>query len=288
VVLAIQVFKNILEMKKQILFIVVACCISGIFLSSCKPGKAITKAIAPKDTTQFVKINNVADSLALIEEVKKDFKKSNIDCKTFSAKIKLDIETSKGKKPDLTANIKMIKDSAIWISITANVVITIEVFRVFITKDSVILLDKQAKEVHHRSIDYLQEITNIPFDFKTLQNLILGNPIFFNDKNMAVRKFENYNLVSSFDNGFKNLITIEKPNNLLTHCKLDDTDLQLNRTADFSYDGYEKNNDTYFSTQREIVATEKNKVTIQMNFKQYEFNKELSLNFSIPKNYKKN
>jgi Domain of unknown function (DUF4292) len=183
--------------------------------------------------------------------------------------------------------VRMIKDSAIWISISATF-LNVEVFRALITKDSVILVDKQEREVHYRSIDYLQEITDIPFDYFTLQDLLIGNPIFFYEKNMTVRKFENFLLVSSVGGAFKNLITISTPDNLLQHCKLDDIDVTQNRTADFTFDNYSNSNGFPFSTSREIVATEKNKLDIRMNFKQYEFNKELSVSFSIPKNYKKN
>jgi Domain of unknown function (DUF4292) len=273
-------------MKNYLYYTVVAFAIT-INFAQCKSGKAITKAIAPRDTTKTIVIKSIEDSLLLINDTRSNLLKSKLDYKTFSAKIKLDIETSKGKKPDLIANIRMIKDSAIWVSITATF-INVEVFRLFITKDSVILVDKMEKEVHFRSIDYLQEITNIPFDFKTIQDLIIGNPIFFNAENMTVRKFENFLLVSSIGNEFKNLITISTPDNLLQHCKLDDIDLTQNRTADFTFDSYSNSNGVPFSTYRQIIATEKNKLDIRMNFKQYEFNKELSVSFSIPKNYKKN
>jgi hypothetical protein len=258
-----------------------------ISFTQCRSGRAISKAIAPRDTTKVVQIKSSVDSLLLINTTKINLQKSKIDFKTFSAKIKLEIETSKGKKPDLVANVRMIKDSAIWISISATF-LNVEVFRALITKDSVILVDKQEREVHYRSIDYLQEITDIPFDYYTLQDLLIGNPIFFYEKNMTVRKFENFLLVSSVGGAFKNLITISTPDNLLQHCKLDDIDVTQNRTADFTFDNYSNSNGFPFSTSREIVATEKNKLDIRMNFKQYEFNKELSVSFSVPKNYKKN
>ncbi len=269
------------------LFIYFSLAVSVFFFSQCRSGRTITKAIAPRDTTRVVVIKSSADSLLAVSDAKQALQKNHIEYKTFSAKIKLDIEDSKGKKPDLVANIRMIKDSAIWISISATI-LNVEVFRVFINKDSVILLNKQEKTVQYRSLDYLQEITDIPFDFKTLQDLIVGNPIFFNDSSVTVRKFESFSLISSVSNPFKNLITLSVPDNLLQHSKLDDLDIMQNRTADFTYDSYSNNSGFPFSTYRQIIATEKNKLDVRMNFKQYEFNKELSVSFSIPKNYKKN
>jgi hypothetical protein len=252
--------------------------------TSCKPGRVITKAIAPKDTTLVIKPTSVNDSIEKLKTVKDNLRKHIIDFKTFSTKVKLDIQTAKESR-DLNANIKIIKDSVIWISISHALIG--EVFRAYITKDSVTLLNKQEKEVYYRSIDYLQDLTNIPFDFKTIQDLLIGNPIFFNENNLTVKNFDKYTLINTSDMGFKNLITLTAPNYLLEHCKLDDLDPTKNRTADFTFDDYESSAGFPFATHREIIVTEKNKLEVIMRYKNYEFNKELSLNFNVPKSYKK-
>ncbi len=259
----------------------------SISLTQCKSGRTITKAIAARDTANVIESKSKIDSINLVNSTREIIKKNVINFKTFSAKIKLEIDDSKGKKPDLVANLRIIKDSAIWISVSASI-LNIEVFRVLITKDSVILLNKQQKEVQYRSINYLQEITEIPFDYQTLQNLLIGNPIFYNENNTMVRKFEQILLVSSKTKDFKNLLTISTSDNTLKHSKLDDVNMERNRTADFTYDSYVTLNEVKFSTYRQIIASEKNKLDVRMNFKQFEFNKELSVNFSVPKNYKKN
>jgi hypothetical protein len=261
--------------------------IISVFFVQCRSGRTITKAIAPRDTAKAVQVKSPADSVLLNAAVKQTLDRNHIDFKTFSAKIKLEIEDSKGKKPELSANVRIIKDSAIWISISATI-LNVEVFRAYITKDSVILLNKQERTVQYRSLDYLQDITDIPFDFATLQDLIVGNPVFFNDSNMVIRKTEGYLLVSSLGKEFKNLLTISTPDSLLQHSKLDDVDVTRNRTADFTYDDYTNGGGFTFSTYRQVIATEKNKLDVRMNFKQFEFNKELSVSFTVPKNYKKN
>ncbi|MCY7292082.1 MAG: DUF4292 domain-containing protein, partial [Ferruginibacter sp.] len=106
--------------------------------------------------------------------------------------------------------------------------------------------------------------------------------------NIIVRKSEEFLLVSSIDSEFKNLLTISTKDNTLLHSKLDDLNLARNRTADFTYDSYSNLNGILFSTNRQIIATEKNKLDVRMNFKQFEFNKELSVYLAVPKNYKKN
>ena len=85
---------------------------------------------------------------------------------------------------------------------------------------------------------------------------------------------------------FKNLLTVSADKYLLERSKLDDIDIGQNRTADLTYGDYEKSNQFYFATYRDITVAEKTKVDINLSFKQYEFNKELSFPFTVPRNYK--
>jgi outer membrane lipoprotein-sorting protein len=85
---------------------------------------------------------------------------------------------------------------------------------------------------------------------------------------------------------FKNLLNLSTANYTLKRMKLDDINLNQNRTAGLSYEGYEKNNNLNFSTFRTITVSEKTKVDIKIEFKQYEFNKDLSFPFNIPRNFK--
>ncbi|MEO6488796.1 MAG: DUF4292 domain-containing protein [Ferruginibacter sp.] len=253
---------------------------------SCKTTRQINKAIRPKDSTTVFNNKSAADSLKLITETLQAFKAHTIDFKTFNAKIKVDVEDAKGKQPDITAVVRIIKDSVIWMSLSATF-LNIEVYRVLITKDSVILLNKQNKEVQYRSLDYLQEVAEIPVDFKTVQNLLIGNPVFYADSIKSYRQLDNLILITAVGDIFKNLLTLSAADKLLKHIKLDDVNISRNRTADITYDDYEFSNGINFSTYRQIIASEKNKIDIRLNFKQYEFNKQLSVAFNIPKNYKR-
>jgi hypothetical protein len=267
--------------------VLIAFCIITVLFSCHSTKKTINNAIAPRDTMNVSGTTGSADSIIFANNTKANLSKNYIDFKTFSSKIKVDIEDAKGKKPDITAVVRIIKDSAIWMSLSASI-LNIEIFRVLITKDQVVLLNKQEKLVQYRTIDYLQDVTDIPFDFKTLQELLIGNPVFFDTSNAVFRKTENFVLASSVGTEFKNLLTLTLANNLLSHSKLDDVDVLRNRTADLTYGEYENIGGVEFSTYRQLVASEKNKLDIRMKFKQVEFNKELSVSFTVPKNYKKN
>ena len=68
--------------------------------------------------------------------------------------------------------------------------------------------------------------------------------------------------------------------------KMDDVDFSRNRTADIIYEGYQNNTGLNFSTLRKITASEKNKIDIKLEFKQYEFDKDVPVSLTVPKNYK--
>jgi hypothetical protein len=273
-----------LKIKEQAGFLLVMATL--MTLASCKSTKKIQAAISKKDTTSVLITNNSAiDSVAIIKSALSEIHSKETNCKTFSAKIKVEYQDSKGKQPNLTAYVRMIKDSVIWISGYATV-FNIEAFRVLINKDSVFVIDKINKEVQRRSIDYLQEVTQIPFDFKTLQDLLLGNPIFFTDSVVSYKETESKILMATIGADFKHLLTLTKDSRLVVHSKLDDADVNRNRTADITYDEFENNTGRNFASYREITVSEKNKLDIQLKFKQYEFDKDLQVNFNIPKNYK--
>lgn len=263
--------------------------IGMLAVQSCRTTKPINKAISPRDTAINVipAVSSVADSLKLIKETMDKLHSHYIDYKTFNAKIKVEYEDTKGKKPDIIAVVRIMKDSAIWVSLSASI-LNVEVYRMLITKDSVILMNTREKEVQYRSLDYLQEVTEIPFDYKTIQNLLIGNPIFFDSNVVSFRKTDDRILVFTIGDYFKHLLTLSTDNNLLLHSKLDDVDVNRNRTADITYDDFESKNGIDFSTYREITVSEKNKLDIRLKYKQYEFNKELSVSFKVPKNYKRN
>jgi len=232
-------------------------------------------------TTVFVKPSE-SDSLALLHQVKEKIKANHIDFKSFFAKIKVDYEDSKGKSYDFTAFLQMRKDSAIWISINK---LGIEAFRVLITRDSVKVMNKLDREVKLRSVSFLQEVAQLPFDYFTLQDLIVGNPVYLDSNIAAIKKSGTLVSIITTGNVFKNLATFDIQNYFLQHSKLDDLDPLKNRTADLAYDSYDQEAGRPFANLREITITEKTKLTINLKFNQVKFDQPVSFTFNIPKSY---
>jgi hypothetical protein len=260
-------------------------------LNACKTVKkvaVIKEAISKKDTAQVVIIHETpkVDSALIVQGIIEKVAKTRIDFKTFNAKIKVDYESTQGTD-NYVVYLSMAKDSVIFIRIRGSFMgIPAEGMQIKINKDSVVLVSKVGKKyVQYRSIDFIQESTKIPFDFYALQDLLIGNPIFLNSNIVSYKDGNEDLLVLMVGAVFKHLITLSRNNLLITHSKLDDIDMQRNRTCDISFSNYQSLGDFQFATYRKLVVAEKSKLDINMDFKEYSLNEPLKYTFVIPKNY---
>ncbi|HVU56126.1 MAG TPA: DUF4292 domain-containing protein [Puia sp.] len=283
-------------MQKFLAVIAVVVALFGSIVG-CRSTKKIQKVIAApsatrKDTATAVVTPVVtpedrhADSLKVISQTMAGLLHNKIDFQTFSARMKVHYEGGDGKDYEFNAFIHIRKDSMIWVSI--NAALGIEAFRLLITRDSVKILDKLKKVARLRSVSFLQEEIHLPVNFQTVQDLLLGNPIYLDTTNILFYKKDASSGMSLLSVGdlFKNYLTLNA-DNTLRHCKLDDVDPMRARTCDLTYGDYEQRDTLRFSTYRKISVAEKTKVDIELGYKQFKFNENLSFSFTIPKNYRR-
>jgi hypothetical protein len=267
-------------MKNLLIVLAVA-----LLATSCRSTRNISDALARKDTAVVVVINPAeSDSAKMVHETLEKIQANHIDFKTFSAKVHVDYSDSKDKKYDFNTFIRIRKDSVIWVSIIAA--LGIEAFRVTITPDSIRILDKLNKTFDFKSLDYIQDVAKLPIDFKTLQDLLIGNPVYLDSNIVAYKKETDMISMSMLGTFFKNLVTVDAKDFLLTNSKLDDVDIVRSRSANLTYSDYGPAGKWRFSNSRIISITEKNKLDIGMEFKQVVFDGPVEFPFNIPKNYK--
>ena len=256
--------------------------------SSCatfKKVQIIQDAVSKSDTTkrQFVAEIKKVDSLAIVKNILSKLAIAKLDYKTMNARIKLEYESAKNADSYI-ANVSMIKDSQIYITIRGAMgVIGI---KAFIKKDSVVLLYplNKTKSVERRPISYLQEVVKIPFTFNTLQDLILGNPIFMDSTNILSYKSNNNQFqVSLMGRLFKNLVILNNDNSKVLHLKLDDVDVNQHRTCDITFNDHVNVGPYQFPLKRAISIVAQQKLDIQMEVKEFTFNEPVKYTFAIPK-----
>lgn len=265
----------------------------AFFTFSCKTVKktqVIQQAISKKDTTPIVIISESpkVDSAAIVKDIMSKVMKSKINFNTFNSKIKVTYESAE-KSDNYTVYMSMKKDSIILIKVTGNFLgISMVGLEAKITKDSVVVVGLAGeKYVMYRSIGYIQEVTQIPFDFSTLQDLLIGNPVFIDSNVVSYRAGPNQLSVLMIGDLFKHLLTLNNTDYKVMHSKLDDVDMQRNRTGDITFGSYQPMGPYQFATYRSISVAEKSKLNLYLDFKEFSLNEPLKYNFDIPKKYKR-
>lgn len=268
-------------------FITALILIFSASIYSCRSSKKLQSAMSKNDTTITVVVNPAeTDSVKLVTTALEKIEGNYINFQTFSSKIKVQYQDSKQRNYDFNAFVRINKDSVIWVSVIAA--LGIEAFRVYITPDSVKIIDKLDKTVQYRSVSYIRELIKLPVDFYTVQDIILGNPVYFDTTNiLSYRETENSISISTSDRFFKQLLTLRKNDFVIMHSKLDDVDMVRNRTADFTYEDYAPVGNKLISLERKISVSEKTRLEINLDLKQPEFDKPLSFPFNVPRNYKR-
>lgn len=262
-----------------------------LLLCSCRATKTIQTAIVKKDSVVVAKDVTMEqarlDSISFIQEQYRQLVSNRIRCGSFSGKMDIDYVDGDGKKTNANGQIRILSDSIVWASITFPDYLGVEGVRALITRDSVRLINKRDKVYLVRSIAYLRELTGLPLDLSSLQDLFLGNPLFFDSTLSAYSQAPGSILLSGTNAFFTVLFTIGETDKLLQSAKFDDLDQVRNRNSFLQYNEYENKAGFPFSLRRNIAVSEKKKLNVEIRYKQYTFNETLSFPFSVPKNYRR-
>lgn len=261
-------------------------------IAGCQTARKVAQAVPVIDTEASKQL--VVDSSKILQARADSIRKaaasilsiqaSRIQYQTFSAKVKVDYLDSRDKALEFNAFIRIRRDSAIWASIVAS--LGVEAFRVLITPDSVRIMDKLEKTVKYAAGSELQEITQLPFDFNALQELIVGNPIGPATSPAALRHQDASILLAYEHGGFRHYLSYDATGPVLRTTRLDEIDPQRHRTAILSFDQFLLKSGRNFPNLRRITLSDKQKVDISLDFRQIDFDLPIGFPFSVPRNYK--
>ena len=187
----------------------------------------------------------------------------------------------KSRKRDKTvnANIRVKKDSIIWISLRAP--LGIEVLRTMITPDSIFFMNRMDKAYFIRPISHLKEVVKTSINFFQLQEILFSSPA-ITDRELELSLNKEGKHILSSEN---TIYTIGKIFRIEEMSVSNQDNHQL--TINF-------NNHTYFDELKsyypknlkiEVISSENFAATI--DFSKIIFNKKSSLSFKIPPSYVK-
>ncbi len=241
-------------------------------VTGCKTKKAIVPA--PPVVTAPVVNNKKLENLKLLKA--KDMPFNTLSLK---GKVNLDLD---GNENNVSMNIRIQKDEKIWISITA--IAGIEVARVMVTPDSLIVRNNIQSVAIKKPFSYIYKFTSKQVTFKMLQSVISGNTIsdFANEESGLELNGGVFTLNGDKgDLGYTILF-----NTLLKTSELNLNDVKAGQALKVTYSDYQEVTGTLFPSVMKINSISgKKKTNISFDFSKIERNVQLDFPFTVPKRF---
>ncbi len=239
-----------------------------LLLFSCKTYRHTTGKITQinsADTTDAAAVNS-----KLLDNI------FNFEWFTGKAKVKLIDST---KEVDVIANIRIRRDSIIWISLSS---LGFEGMRIVMNKDSIHILDRLNKKYYVHSYSFFDTITSFTLNYETIQNIITGVPLYFDEKKLKARKEDSAYVLLS--NGKKKSSTIYL-NPDYTVLNMDLVDSSLGKSLKLKYRNYNRDNQKPFALDRELELNDANNTHLLINFSKVIINQPQKFPFNIKEKY---
>ncbi|MGV3763122.1 DUF4292 domain-containing protein [Parapedobacter sp.] len=130
---------------------------------SCGPKKRVVSSGSSEEEVSGAAKVEVMDRIA----------EQQLHYNTFSGRAKSMLTVNGKERYDVTANVRLVRGEAIWISMTA--LMGIEVARVLITPDSIKVINRLRSEYIRKPFVYLRNFTGNGLDFASLESLLVGD-----------------------------------------------------------------------------------------------------------------
>lgn len=205
---------------------------------------------------------------------------SELDYQIFNAKTKIKIE-SKDDKTSFKGGLRIIKDSAIWMSITP--LLGLEAARVLITPDSIKIIDRIHKEYYLKEFSYIEETFQAPVTFEQLQALMTGNLLIKNHKNASSFVNGNHYHLISEDGDISSELKIRPSDFAIMEMML--LNVKENKKIEVVLDEYKNIDNQIFSHKRDVKVSAEEIYKLSLDFSRVRINQPVHINFIIPSNY---
>lgn len=277
-----------LNIKRALVFFFkyrTACFLVLIFTSSCRTKKVVE---SPESTVKLKgsEVIQVFDSV-----MAKEF--------TFhylSTKANVSYTDKSGETNSFDINLRMNKDSAIWISITP--LLGIEVARVLIRPDSVFILDRLHKTVMRRNFNYFEEWLRARANFDMIQSVLIGNYFQYMEKEKIKSLYDEqpYFILSTLNKRQVRRASEEKdPSKPVTQdfwidgnyriAKSRITDDPKNRNIEANYKNFTEVSGGLFPNSLIVTVASGSPTIIKVEYTKVESEETMQMPFTIPAKY---
>lgn len=187
------------------------------------------------------------------------------------------------KKQSFKADVRMQRDSVIWIS--AKAILGIEAARIMITPNDIQILDRINKKYIHLPFSAMESEYNITVSFSELQKLLVGNLLHLEDDSKISGMEADFYLLQSENNGLTAISLLQPEDFALSKITISEQD--SDRLLNVTYGQYEKIGDQQFPATRNIQVEAEENVYVEMALKKIRVNETLSFPFNVNDSYEK-
>jgi hypothetical protein len=216
-----------------------------------------------------------------------------------SIEARLNISYNENRKYlDFKGQVRIVKDSVIWISFNQD--LGIEIARLLITQDSVKYLDRLHKSYLITDYDFINNFLKTNIDFGILQSILLGNDFEY---------YENATFKSSIDGAYYKLSTSERSKLKKYVRNTSDADrvflqsLWLNpetfkieqlkmkeltkdsKKLAAEYSDFEILDEQLFPTRVEYLVEAEDAISVKVDYSRIVLNEKMNFPFKIPSKY---
>lgn len=196
----------------------------------------------------------------------------------FSGKAKVNFDDGNTNQ-SVTASIRMQRDSAIWVSITA--IMGYEAARILVTPDTFQMLNRLDKVYIKEPLSKINDYIPIKADLRLLQDLIVGNYLWSTSGKLKLRN-DKCLYVLKEDNSFtENTFWIEPGR--FTIAEMETVEKTNNQKVSLVASDYILSDGYWFPNDRDIVFTGNRIVKIRMNYSRVKWNEPTSFPFNANK-----
>ena len=215
-------------------------------------------------------------SKSIIKKVNQNYLDYNWFTAKLSGKIHID-----GVDTPVTANLRIKKDSLIWLSVSA--LLGIEAARIQITPDSLKLMNRINKTYWTGGFEDLDSAYGIPANYEQLEEILVGQISLENQKLRSVVSDNKY-LLFSKDKKETPQFKVWIDNRFLTHTFL--LEDKLEKSFTIRYLEYEKYAQRWVPLKLKLLLSSNNQKTeANLTFSKVNINIPKKVNFNIPVSY---
>ena len=265
--------KILMKIKTRYIYFFLTICVLAICTTACKSGKEIKGSMKSYEAEELFSIivNNP------------------LEYQTFSGKMKTSLRLGKNDM-DISTNLKIIKDEKLQLSF--QVPILGEMFRLSISEDSLVIIDRMNKQFVAESIQDIKQTASFDFELHNLQSLFTNRLFLVGKQELKTEDFRLF----SVEQEKETMLIKAKDKNINYAFSVDYTDHIRNsamvsnnkKTAmNWTYNNFSAlENKQLFPMQMGMTLnSSEKKFSMNFAFSKIDLDKSVEIDLNIPKKY---